>query len=1092
MVLQHASESVFLRVVLALVLLAGAPPLLAQGGRASISGTITDSSGAVVQDATITAVNSDTGFSVTARSNELGAYVLPLLPVGTYNLMVKREGFRAETRSGITLTADQAATVSVALSVGAVTEEVKVTADAEMINTVNAALGQVIQERSIVELPLNGRNPASLVLLTPGMVDVLQTGGGVHQSYTTFPTEEGASANGGRQGSTLYVLDGAINMDNYHLLAAPFPNADATQEFRVLGNNFEAQYGFAPGAVVSIVTKSGTNNFHGNAFEFLRNGKLNARDFFQPVRDELKRNQFGASLGGPIVRDKVFFFGNYQGTKERLRVGGSTAFVPSDAMLRGDFSGFVNAGITIKDPDTGEPAPNGFISPSRFSPAALKIAESLPRTSDPLGKVTVSGFSNVRDYNEFTIRGDVYQSASHRISGRTFFNDFSQPEQTLSLLNSDRSWLARWQNHSGNYTWTISPTLLNNFVASYSRLNSNSISGLRDKDGNRICYSQLIEVADPPNSPCTIEGLFVGGSFGFGQNFNGLNRWTWGISDSVTKTTGRHLIVGGVDVLRQYWDLATDWLALPIISFDGGVTGHELADFLVGRVSAYTQGGGEYQRLHATQLGLYIQDQIRATPNLSVSAGLRWEPFFAPVPESGRIPVFAPGQKSSRYPNAPAGLVFPGDPGIPDAGVPSGYGYFNPRLGLAWRPGFVKNTSIRAAFGVFTAPVDYSSWNHTADTAPFSTTYDLSAYDPAIGRIDFDRPWANFAPTGGRSPFPPFPDPGSSPPSDTPFTLPVFFQGGFNPDFKLARQLSWNFSIERQFGDNWLVRGAYVGSESYHLINAIERNPGIFAAKGARTWYPDFSSVLEMASWATASYQSGQFTLEKRFSKGFQFQTNYTYSKSLDSASIGTLAFVGSVPDPFNMRNNRGWSAFHFPHIFVNNFVWELPKLASWNPVARGVLGDWQLSGIWRMQSGPPFGIRPGSGNNNSLARIGGDRADYVPGQELTVHEGSKNEWLRRFFNTAAFQPNAPGTFGNTPRALFHGPRIHAWDLGITKNWRFQERYRLQFRWEMFNAFNTPSFATPVNSRSSAQFGQILSTGSVPPRVMQGALKMSF
>jgi len=1066
--------------------------LYAQGGRASISGVVTDSSGSVVPEVTIVATNTGTGVALTATSNEVGAYVLPLLPVGSYSITFKKDGFRAETRTGIILTADQVATINTSLSLGAVTEEIRVAADAEMITTQTAALGQVIQERSIVELPLNGRNPASLVLLTPGMINVLQTGGGVRQGYTTFPTEEGASANGGRQGSTLYILDGALNMDNYHLLAGPFPNADATQEFRVLGNNFEAQYGFAPGAVVSIVTKSGTNEFHGNAFEFLRNGVLNARDFFQPIRDELKRNQFGASFGGPIKKDKLFFFGNYQGTRERRAVGGSTVFVPSDAMLRGDFSAFNAAGITVRDPDTGQPAPNGFISPTRFSPGALKIAESLPRTQDPLGKVTVSGFTNVQDYNEFTVKGDWYQSTKHRLSGRAFFNDFSQPEQTHSLLNSDRSWLARWQNYAANYTWTLSPTLLNNLVASYTRLNSNSISGLRDKDGKRICYSQIIEVADPPNSPCTIESLGVGGSFNFGQNFNGLNRWTWGVSDSITKTAGRHLIVGGVDVLRQSWDLATDWLALPIISFDGGVTGHELADYLLGQVSSYMQGGGEYQRIHATQFGAYIQDQIRLSPNFNLSLGVRWEPFFAPVPESGRIPVFAPGQKSQRYRNAPAGVLYPGDPGVPEAGTPSTYGYVNPRLGLAWQPGFLSRTSIRAAFGIFTAPVDYSSWNHTADSSPFSTTYSLSRYDPAVGKISFDRPWAGYAPTGGKSPFPPFPDPGSSPPGDTPFTLPMFFQGGFNQNFKLARNLSWNLSIERQFGSNWLVRAAYVASEAYNLINAVDQNPGFFSANGARLKYPQFTQILEMVSWATSNYQSGQLTVEKRFSHGFQFQSNYTYSKSLDSASIGTLAFTGSVPDPNNMRNNRGWSSFYFPHVFINNFVWELPKLNGWNALARGILGNWQLSGIWRMQSGPPFGVRPGSGNNNSLLQTGGDRADYVPGQAITVKEGDKKDWLNRYFNTSAFKQNAPGTIGNTPRALFHAPRIHSWDAGISKNWPFKDRYRFQFRWELFNAFNTPSFAAPNNSVSSSQFGRILATGSVPPRVMQGALKFHF
>jgi hypothetical protein len=1085
-------ESFCARLLAVMLGLATCAWLYGQGGRASFSGVVTDSSGAFVPSAVVTATNPDTGFSVSATTNDAGAYVLSLLPVGHYTLTVKRDGFKTEVRQGLTLTADQAASVDVALSVGAVTEEIHVSADADLLATQTATLGQVIQEKSIVELPLNGRNPASLVLLTPGMVDVLQTGGGVHQGYTTFPTEEGASANGGRQGSTAYLLDGAMNMDNYHLLAAPFPNSDATQEFRVLGNNFEAQYGFAPGAVVSIVTKSGTNQFHGNGFEFLRNGVLNARDFFQPVRDELKRNQFGGSIGGPIKRDKIFFFGNYQGTKERLVVGGSTQFVPSDAMLRGDFSGFVAAGITIKDPDTGLPAPNGYISPTRFSPGALKLTESLPRTQDPVGKVTVSGFTSVRDYNEFTVKSDVFLNAKHRISGRAFFNDFNQPEQNLGLLNSDRSWLARWQNYAGNYTWTVNPTLLNNLVVSYTRLNSNSYSGLRDKDGNRICFSKVIDVVDPSTSPCSIEGLFVGGSFGVAQNFNGLNRWTWGVSDSVTKTIGRHLIVGGVDVMRQYWDLATDWLALPIISFDGGVTGHELPDFLVGRPASYLQGGGEYQRIRATQFGAYVQDQIRVSQNFTMSVGIRWEPWFAPVPDSGRIPVFEPGIQSQRYKNAPLGVVYPGDPGVSEAGLPSGYGYVNPRLGFAWQPGLVKNTSIRGAFGLFTAPIDYSSWNHTADSSPFSTTYSFSRYDPAVGPINFDHPWAGYTPTGGKSPFPPFPDPGSSPPGDTAFTLPMFFQGGFSPDFKLARNLTWNFSIEHQFGQNWLVRAAYVGSETYHLINAVDRNPGYFSANGARIRYPDFTQILEMDSWATSSYESGQFTVEKRFSRNFQVQANYTYSKSLDSASIGTLAFTGSVPDPNNMKNNKGWSAFYFPHVFVTNFVWELPKLTGANPIVRGIIGGWQTSGIWRIQSGAPFGIQPGSGSNNSLLQTGGDRADYVSGQALTVKQGDTKDWLHQYFNTKAFQVNQPGTFGNTPRALFFAPHTNSWDLGISKNWEFLERYRIQFRWEMFNAFNTPSFSGPNTSVTSAQFGQILSTGAVPPRVMQGALKFYF
>jgi hypothetical protein len=491
------------------------------------------------------------------------------------------------------------------------------------------------------------------------------------------------------------------------------------------------------------------------------------------------------------------------------------------------------------------------------------------------------------------------------------------------------------------------------------------------------------------------------------------------------------------------------------------------------------------ERLHASMVGSYVQDQVKIKPNFTASLGVRWEPFLAPVAASGRMVVWRPGEKSQRYPNAPAGVVFPGDPGVPDAGLPSGYRYFNPRIGLAYRPGFLSKTSIRSAFGMFTAPINYVSWNATADSAPFSPLYDLSRYDPNVGEIDFDHPWARYAPTGRKSPFPPFPTPNSSPGPDAQFTLPMTYQGGFDPNFKMGRNLTWNFSIERQIKENWLVRAAYVGSEAYHLESRVDANPGLYSLNGARI-NPDFNVVRLQTAQATSSYQSLQLSLEKRFSQGFQVQSNYTFSKTLDSDSLG----INAVADPFNMRNNRGLSELDRPHIFVNNFVWDLPRLQNWTAFARQLIGGWQLSGIWRVQSGAPFGIRPGQGNNNSLSQQGGDLADYVPGQAPAVHQGSKNDWLNQYFNTKAFVANAPGTFGNTPRAIFHGPRTNSWDLGIAKNWRYQERWRLQFRWEMFNAFNTPSFATPVNIVTSPQFGEILSTGIVPPRVMQGALKI--
>ena len=396
----------------------GGQNLIAQSGRASITGVVTDSSGAVVQDVTVTATNNATGVDTTAKTNQSGAYSLLQLPAGAYTLRVEKTGFSSQVQSDYVLVAEQNAGVNFSLRPGQVSERVNVEANSELIHTESAEISQTINEHAIVELPLNGRNPAELVFLAPGTVNVLNVmHGGNRQDYTTFPTESGASTNGGRQGSTLYLLDGAYNMDNYHLLAAPFPNPDATQEFSVIGNNFDPRYGFTPGGVVSIVTKSGTNNWHGDAFEFLRNHKLNATDYFTQQTDSIKRNQFGGSLGGPILKNKLFIFGNYQGTRQAS--GQWQLNLCADAAMRnGDFSAyciagfngaglcqdtnpnpdnpgdpFVNDQIWIADPignsgtthtvsqALGNPSlfyPNNFVDPSTFNPASVLLVNLMP------------------------------------------------------------------------------------------------------------------------------------------------------------------------------------------------------------------------------------------------------------------------------------------------------------------------------------------------------------------------------------------------------------------------------------------------------------------------------------------------------------------------------------------------------------------------------------------------------------------------------------------------------------------------------------------------------------------------------------------
>jgi hypothetical protein len=1109
----------FSQIVHCTVLLAGLAGFTAAlfgqgtGGRGSISGTVTDSSGAVIRGVAVTALNTATGLSVTVSTTSSGTYVIPLLPTGTYIVNYQREGFKAESRTGIILVADESASENVVLAVGSAAEKVTVSANEVQLQTESAALSTTINETAIKELPLNGRNPASLVLLTPGTVDVLKTGAGTNQTYTTHPDSSGASANGGRQGSTYYLLDGSNNMDPYLLLAAPFPNADATQEFSVIGNNFDAQYGFSPGAVVSIVTKSGTNQWHGNGFEFLRNSALNASDYFSHAVDGLRRNQFGGSVGGPIVRDKLFIFGNYQETLQSIVSNSGQTFTPTAEMRQGNFaslcaSGFDGNGIcndrsggqvidqVWQDPSYTVPYKGNIVPANQLNQAAVNILNKfVPPGADPTGELFVSGLKYTKNDYQYTIRADYDFSDRQRLSGHVFRDLYRQPAvvNPTNLLASDRSWDTNYGNYEGTYIFTIRPTIVNQAAFSYGREFSTSLSGQLDAQGKPICLSQFIPtVADPPGGGCAIESF----PYVNGQTPSWYHRYIWNLTDAVTISKGKHLIVAGVDVQRMDMADPSGWLSEPIMSFDGNYTGIYVSDVLLGQLSSYEQGAGSSSLYNGTQLGIYAQDRIKVSKNLTASVGLRYEPFLPPVPWGGRAEYYRSGQQSTVFPGAPLGMVFTGDKGIAAGGVGE-KNYFSPRVGLAWLPSFLPNTSIRSAFGLFSAPIDYSHFTHAGDNFPWSPTYSFSRYDPDIGEINLSNPWAHYAPVGGVSPFPPFNAqgpglPGYKPPSNIVFPTPDFFLGySLQSNFNLGQTASWNLSVEHQWKSNWLLRAAYVGSESWHQDLVVEQNPGINNVR----LNPIYSNISQDNSVGNANYQSAQFTLEKRFANGLQFAANYTRSKDLDEASAGSIAFIGSVPDPFNTAFWRGPADVNTPNVLTVNWVYKTPSLEGTNPLVRIALGSWESSGIWTAQTGTPFSIQGGDGDNNSGSLVGSDVADRVPGVPIHAHVSpSSVPGALSYFNPAAFQPNAVGTFGNSGRNIITSPGIDTFDLGIDKNFPFRERYNVQFRWEMFNAFNHPTFGGPdTYPNDGINFGQIFSTnGNYPARVMQAALKLSF
>jgi hypothetical protein len=1124
--------------ILALVFLGGSTAF-GQGTSASLTGQVTDNSGAIVPGATVTATNTDTSLAQTTTTNGEGIYLIAPLPPGHYKLTVEARGFERYVQTGVELSVNVNSTQNVALKTGSVQETVTVFENAELINTTTPELGTTVNEAAITQLPLNGRDPSSLVLLAPGTVGVVGGGGsgfggqpGVQAGFS-FPTETGASANGGRQGSTEYLLDGIPNMDNYMGITAPFPNADATQEFRVITNNFSALYGFAPGAVVSIETKSGGNGFHGGAFEFLRNKDLNASNGWfsnTEAKDPLRRNQFGGYLGGPIKKDKLFFFLNYQGTRADSAASNNFTATPTAAMLSGDFSAIpfnLCTGANNSTPPAGCPFATvggkaNQVNPALFNPAAVTITTTgLPVGGDAQntpGGVFYPGAAVIQSYNEGTGRIDFNISPNQRLSLRSFVNDLIQPSEDipgniLSVLNPS-PWSEvfgermEFYSEALSHTWTISPTAVNTVSVFWTQMSAHNAAAVKDSSGQNVCWSRYINVNELPGQ-CYMEGFSVGGG---GAGFNGgwtepsqEVRKTYGVYDNFTKTFGKHVLSVGMNLQHQYAAEGTQFPTTPILGFNGQYTGNGLADWLLGYLQSYEQGAGEIAVVRGWQPGFYGQDQFRIRPNLTITAGLRWDPNTTPAVAGGRGAAFVPGQQSTLFPNSPLGLVFPGDKGIGQGLMPNTYkAYFEPRLGVAWQPEFLPNTSIRAAFGMFTAPLMYSMYNHTADISPFSPTFTLLGGTGTP--LSLNDPWSQNAGTNFASPFPPFAP--FKPPSDAAFATPFNVPAVFAQNFKLGVTESWNLSIEHQFGPNLVVRGAYVGSESYHQADVIDQNPGICGTvlttatgqqcsngggNASRITFPDFFQILEENSNGTANYQALQLGVEQHLNHGLQFQSNFTWSKTIDTISSGNVSFGPPLlPNPFDLRYNRGISALNVPFVWVSNLVYTSPALNDKNQLIRQVLGSWELSGIVTLQSGFPFTINGGNGSNNSDAQQGGDRADIVTGQAFDVRQGGQSNWLAHYFNPAAFVPNAVGTFGDSGKNMFQGPPIKTIDAAIAKNWTMFERYHLQFRWEMFNAFNHPNFGNPdSNATDGNSFGQITSL-QLPMRVMQAGLKFTF
>ncbi|MGH9344628.1 MAG: hypothetical protein ACRD19_12825, partial [Terriglobia bacterium] len=787
------------------------------------------------------------------------------------------------------------------------------------------------------------------------------------------------------------------------------------------------------------------------------------------------------------------------GGPSNLNFNSEQVFMPSVGTPFVCPAGSADAGkaVTVK-----QPYPNNQLPTSAYNPVAVNIMKNIPRTNAANNLLYVPAVPLAISTPQFTIRADYDPTSKQQISGHVFYENYNQPLQT-----ADYDWLAAsypngssnvssYVNYQGSWLYSVSSNVVNNLiVAAISPENTVDLPAVENSSGEHVNLTDLgaTGIVSPPPSadfPATFQDFEIPGWISnIGGDSNVINRRSESVTDSVSWSKGNNLIVAGLDMLHYNWTEEANFNMGGEAKFTGGTTGVAMTDVMLGTIDTFEQGGGEFNRTATTSWALFGQDTIRLKPNLSVDAGLRWEPYLPPTVNDGRSAAFRPGEKSTVFPNAPEGLVFPGDRGITGTdGILSDFSQFAPRLGLAWQPKFLRNTSIRAAFGIFYLPFENRGYHHMGDTAPFSPSFTL-AY-PGNGVISLTNPWASSPGTGFASPFPPFSSLSYVPPSDSVFDLPVEIQDSFSPNFALGKTQSWNLSVEHQFSQNMMLTAAYVGNESYDLPLYVELNPGIYAAGGKRTLYPNFSPILQSDSEGTSSYNALQLSFEKRLSHGLQVQTNYTWSKCLDTASARDVGFGSPIDDPFDPAWNFGPCDMNFPQDWVTNFVWETPSLQGHSELIQRVFGSWQPAGIFTMESGPPFSISAGcNGSNESLSGTDQDRADLT-GQLLDLRQGSEGHWLSGYFNTGAFECNVPGTFGDSMRNLMQGPPLVNLDMGIDKEFPMGERYRLELRWEMFNSLNTPHFGFPGTNPSSPGFGTItgLATGSTP-REMQLAAK---
>ena len=1055
--------------------------------RGNISGYVKDSTGAVVPAATIRITHEGTLATRIAASDEQGFYQVLGLVSGVYTIETEVAGFKKYRGTGVTLRLDENIRADIPLEVGQVSEAVEVTSQAALVDTRSSQTAATIDDRRIVDLPLRGRNVFALAATLPGVLNVRAPDNSDVGDTRGGPT---MNVNGGRANMNYNRFNGTYFNNPSRNTGMNVPPPDAVQEFKIQTSNFAADSGRNPGANITVVSRQGTNQIHGAAWEFHRNDNLNARSFFQTAKPQLIQNQFGAAAGGPIVRNKTFIFGTYEGIRDRRQAAATSALPPTQAELNGDFSALTTRQLV--NPSGNIPFPGNRIPPSLFDPAARKILTFVPVATTAGALVQAVG-PNPRNSDLYMLRWDLAMTQKQNLFAHYYLNETSQENPALAFSSNIAGWAGqklgpRFQNAGINHVYALSPTLLNQLTLGFTRsfsLNTPTVTRTPEELG----IAGMPMYTDGGSPQFGVSGrltLNSGGPVKFVSN-------VYQIQEHVNVVRSRHTLRFGVEHLRL--SFFQSFLGPPAFSFNGQRTGggtatrgDAMADFLLG---AYQQlpvtNGVRVNDGNNTFTALFIHDDFKVRRNLTLNIGLRYELPTPWTDKYDRINTVVPDATvhSKKFPTAPAGMLFPGD--LPRGLYGTDKNNFAPRFGFAWDVFGDGRTAVRGAYGIF-----YDTFNTDTiaqENPPFvggRRTFVNGTLSNPFASVGLSAPAAFIDPAAFTFAFP----------------INGYWSGTGKNSLRTTYVQEWNFTLAREFGRDYAVSAAYIGKTGRKLIayrpfnaapfipgnnaqgqpNSTEANagsrapflPGVYGTEG-----------IFLDNSFTSAYHGMQFEVNRRFSKGLQFNTSYTLAKSLDSSSTTSLG--GCLANPFDLRSERGRSDFDRRHAFVFSGVWSPGARIEQKGFLGRVLGGWSASGFETVQSGAP--VTAFAGQNTALDGniCGGSQLHPDQVGIIKRDHSSRADTVAGFFNRAAFVTPQIGTYGSAGRNIFSGPSLMSTDMAILKDIRVRESHRLQFRAEFFNLFNQVNFNNPVANLASATYGRI--TGSQAGRAIQFGLK---